>query len=49
MFVPYDVRELAFRKGYREKDVSPNDRGHLLMFHHPLKRGCGGPNDQVRV
>jgi len=39
---PSLVKELAFKKDYRELDVSLNDRKHLLMFSHPHKKGCGG-------
>eukprot|EP00092_Neocalanus_flemingeri_P109092 GFUD01140170.1.p1 GENE.GFUD01140170.1~~GFUD01140170.1.p1 ORF type:complete len:386 (+),score=102.70 GFUD01140170.1:42-1160(+) len=40
------VRQIAFDRDYRELEVSPNDRTHLLRFSHPNKRGCGGTRDK---
>jgi len=46
VFPPATVRQLAFQRDYREIDVAPNDRGHMLRFSHPAKRGCGGTSTE---
>ena len=49
LFPPATVRQLAFQRDYREVDVAPNDRGHMLRFSHPAKRGCGGTTTEERT
>ena len=41
---PERVREIAWRREYREIALAAREQGHMMSFKHDSKPGCGGPD-----